>query len=85
MAKIKIYLSHDTQENEEAFEIISWLKSISPNLEISVINPEDSELPDFIKGSDGPIYEISGYYLHGNPSPEQLRSILYLIARQSIN
>lgn len=85
MAKIKVYLSNNARENEEAFDIISWIKSLAPNVEIDVASLNESELPEFVKGSDGPIYEVSGFYFQGNPTIDQLRDILFLIARQSVN
>ncbi|MCX7831827.1 MAG: hypothetical protein N2440_02875 [Actinobacteria bacterium] len=85
MAKIKVYLSDNTKENEEAFEIISLIKTLVPNAEVSVCNIQELEVPELIKGTDGPIYEISGFLFKGNPSPQQLREILMLIASKYVN
>lgn len=85
MAKIKVYLNENCHDCSVAFDVISWIKSLVPDLEISILDIKEAKLPEFVKGSDGPIYEISGFYLEGNPTPEQLRDILILLARQNAN
>lgn len=85
MAKIRVFLSNNSRENEQTFDIVSWIKSLAPHVEIDFCNRNEVDLPDFVKGSDGPIYEVSGFYLKGNPSPEQIRDILFLIMNSSVN
>lgn len=85
MAKIKVYLSDNTRENEEAFEIISWIKTLFPDAEVSVNKIEELDVPELIRGTDGPIYEISGFFFKGNPNAQQLREILMLIANKYLN
>ena len=82
---MKVYLNQNYKDCSEAFDVISWVKSLVPDVEISITSLKEADLPEFVRGSDGPIYEIGGFYLEGNPGPEQLRNLLILLARQNTN
>jgi arsenate reductase-like glutaredoxin family protein len=85
MAKITVYIKDNCQECAKALDVVSWIKSLAPDVEIRLIDMKSEEAPQFVKGADGPVYEVAGFYLKGNPNPEQLRQILELIAISSVN
>ncbi len=85
MARITVYVKDNCNESARALDIISWLKSFVPSLEINVINVSHENAPEFIQGADGPVYEVAGFMFNGNPDSEQLRQILELIAINNLN
>lgn len=85
MAKITVYIKDNCEECARALDIVSLIKTLAPDTEIRLVDLSSEDAPGFLKGTDGPVYEIGGYYLRGNPNPEQLRQILELIAFSSLN
>lgn len=85
MAKVKIYVKDNCLESAKALDIASWLKNFAPSLDIDLINLTTDNVPDEVKGADGPVYEIGGHYFEGNPGPAQIKQILKSIATKNVN
>lgn len=85
MAKITIYVRDNCKECARALDIASWFKTYLPSVDVELVNTSHEEAPELVKGVDGPVYEIAGQYIKGNPGPEQLQQILKIIATENVN
>lgn len=83
--KVKIYVRDNDLESVVALDIAGWLKNFVPSVDVCLINASREGMPQELKNTKGPVYEIAGRYFVGNPDPEQLRELLKLLAEKSIN
>ncbi len=83
--KVTIYVRDNDLESVVALDIAGWLKNFVPSLDVCLINASREEMPQELKDTKGPVYEVGGRYFIGNPDPEQLKELLKLVAEKGIN